>query len=178
MPHFYCSTLRLYTQQIFSQPNLKWNGKWGWHVLITVCWSPSTTHVAVLSWACWSQGKYSTDRLVGMQSNHHKWFMLWKSLCGEDYDCMCDLVWLVTSLGIPVKRIYDCFHSVCESRHWGVATCWLPLKLYPDFIHFCWCMMNWCLMSSDVSWHIRDKLWPMLKHGSIILYVHRNQKAR
>ena len=33
-------------------------------------------------------------------------------------------------------------------------------------------------MSSDVSWHIRDKLWPMQKHGSIILYVHGNQKAR
>ena len=28
-------------------------------------------------------------------------------------------------------------------------------------------MMNWCLMSSDVIWHIRDKLWPMPKHGSI-----------
>ena len=38
-------------------------------------------------------------------------------------------------------------------------------------------MMNWCLMSSDVSWHIRDKLWPMPKHGSIILYVHGNQKV-
>ena len=31
-------------------------------------------------------------------------------------------------------------------------------------------------MSSDVSWHIRDKLWPMPKHGSIILYVHGNQR--
>ena len=39
-------------------------------------------------------------------------------------------------------------------------------------------MMSWCLMSSDVSWHIRDKLWPLPKHGSIILYVHGNQKAR
>ena len=39
-------------------------------------------------------------------------------------------------------------------------------------------MMKWCLMSSDVIWHIRDKLWPMPKHGSIILYVHGNQKAR
>ena len=28
-------------------------------------------------------------------------------------------------------------------------------------------MMKWCLMSSDVSWHIRDKLRPMPKHGSI-----------
>ena len=26
-------------------------------------------------------------------------------------------------------------------------------------------MMKWCLMSSDASWHIRDKLWPMPKHG-------------
>ena len=38
-------------------------------------------------------------------------------------------------------------------------------------------MMKWCLMSSDVSWHIRDKLWPMPKYGSINLYVHGNQKA-
>ena len=28
-------------------------------------------------------------------------------------------------------------------------------------------LMSWCLMSSDVIWHIRDKLWPMPKHGSI-----------
>ena len=37
-------------------------------------------------------------------------------------------------------------------------------------------MMKCCLMSSDVSWHIRDKLWVMPKHGSIILYVHGNQR--
>ena len=30
-----------------------------------------------------------------------------------------------------------------------------------------WWKMSWCLMSSDVIWHIRDKLWPMPKHGSI-----------
>ena len=40
-------------------------------------------------------------------------------------------------------------------------------------------MMNWCLMSSDVMRHIRDKLWPMPKHSAAInLYVHGNQKAR
>ena len=39
-------------------------------------------------------------------------------------------------------------------------------------------MMKWCLMSSDVRWHIRDKLCPMPKHGSVNLYVHGNQKAR
>ena len=32
--------------------------------------------------------------------------------------------------------------------------------------------------SSDVDWHIRDKLKPMPKHGSILLYVHGNQKVR
>ena len=39
-------------------------------------------------------------------------------------------------------------------------------------------LLKCCLVSSDVSWHIRDKLWPMPKHGSINLYVHGNQKAR
>ena len=28
-------------------------------------------------------------------------------------------------------------------------------------------LLSWCLMTSDVIWHIRDKLWPMPKHGSI-----------
>ena len=28
-------------------------------------------------------------------------------------------------------------------------------------------LLSWCLMSSDVIWHIRDKLWPMPKHGLI-----------
>ena len=28
-------------------------------------------------------------------------------------------------------------------------------------------LLSWCLMSSDVIWHIRDKLWPMPKHDSI-----------
>ena len=39
-------------------------------------------------------------------------------------------------------------------------------------------LVKCCLMSSDVTWHIRDKLWPMPKHGLIIFYVHGNQKAR
>ena len=32
-------------------------------------------------------------------------------------------------------------------------------------------------MSSDVGCHIRDKLWPMRVHGSVLLYVNRNRKA-
>jgi len=35
-----------------------------------------------------------------------------------------------------------------------------------------------CLMSSDVGWHIRDKLRPMPKHDSILLYIPENHKAR
>ena len=35
-----------------------------------------------------------------------------------------------------------------------------------------------CLMSSDVGWHIRDKLRPMREHGSMLFYVHGNHKAR
>ena len=35
-----------------------------------------------------------------------------------------------------------------------------------------------CLMSSDVGWHIRDKLRPMREHVSILLYVHGNHEAR
>ena len=36
-----------------------------------------------------------------------------------------------------------------------------PEDYYPQML------LSWCLMSSDVIWHIRDKLWPMPKHGSI-----------
>ena len=54
----------------------------------------------------------------------------------------------------------------------------------PRLSHSSWALTGleereiWCLMSSDVNWHIRDKLWPMPKHSSINLYVHGNQKAR
>ena len=33
-------------------------------------------------------------------------------------------------------------------------------------------------MSSDVGWHIRDKLWPVRKHYPMLLCVHGNHKAR
>ena len=55
---------------------------------------------------------------------------------------------------------------------------YVPLRSTPSARACASLSMKWCLMSSDVSWHIRDKLWPMPKHGSIILYVHGNQKAR
>ena len=67
-------------------------------------------------------------------------------------------------------------------RHGRPVTFLWPMETTPmrvsmaDGNHFTMVMMmSWCLMSSDVSWHIRDKLWPMPKHGSINLYVHGNQ---
>ena len=53
------------------------------------------------------------------------------------------------SLGRTAQDVYLDSHTAPEL--WGV---WMM-------------MMSWCLMSSDVIWHIRDKLWPMPKHGSI-----------
>ena len=44
----------------------------------------------------------------------------------------------------------------------------------PDLLVF----FGWCLMSLDVGWHVRDKLRPVCEQGSIVLYVHGNQKAR
>ena len=50
---------------------------------------------------------------------------------------------------------------------WSFDLAWNPVGVW-------W----WCLMSSDVIWHIRDKLWPMPKHGSVILYVHGNHPTK
>ena len=54
------------------------------------------------------------------------------------------------------------------SRRFKAHRRWLNssvfLRLSPPLMLM---MMKWCLMSSDVSWHIRDKLWPMPKHGSV-----------
>ena len=55
---------------------------------------------------------------------------------------------------------------------WVIGFTWRCSLLPTDSLR-CGCkwhvamMMSWCLMSSDVIWHIRDKLWPMPKHGSI-----------
>ena len=65
----------------------------------------------------------------------------------------------------PEKKILPPFQQGFEpatfqsrvrcSNHWAIPA---PRTLL---------MMNWCLMSSDVMRHIRDKLWPMPKHGAI-----------
>ena len=89
---------------------------------------------------------------------------------------------------IIVYQVYA-IHSICMDLHSIYAIHSLCLDLYSICsiivyvvyaIHsICMVMMmSCCLMSSDVSRHISDKLRPMPKHGSINLYVHGNQKAR
>ena len=68
-------------------------------------------------------------------------------------------------LGV-IELLYRC--------EWWINASTKSISISQDFA---WLMMKWCLMSSYVSWHIRDKLWPMPKHGSIILYVHGNQNS-
>ena len=64
-------------------------------------------------------------------------------------------------------------HEICCVQSF---CCTPPFAVFNQFaaLYHSVMMMSWCLMSSDVSWHIRDKLWPMPKHGSINLYVHGN----
>ena len=75
------------------------------------------------------------------------------------------LKWCFTStetvglLGTEARDVHLDFHTAPEL--WVLAS-----------VRLC------CIMSSDVGWHIRDKLRPMREHGSINLYVHGSQKAR
>ena len=84
-------------------------------------------------------------------------------------------------LHIANIQLYSCrvlhVHNKCQYNahkrkcwttlyiHWEhlvyMSSSLLPLYTYSQEV------MSWCLMSSDVIWHIRDKLWPMPKHGSI-----------
>ena len=72
--------------------------------------------------------------------------------------------WLVcdSSISNPARK-----RQVGRGAGWGVEGSRLEAWMKSHNMK-CW------LMSSDVSWHIRDKLWPMPKHGSINLYVHGN----
>ena len=64
-------------------------------------------------------------------------------------------------------------------QHSSWALKQISLASRPQLLSSVQMVVKCCLMSSDISWHIiRDKLWPMPKHGSINLYVHGNQKAR
>ena len=83
------------------------------------------------------------------------------------------------SLDIHVYTVHTYFISEpCEvpllndSSHWVHELEFAYCNYESVIINWCgqdamMMMMSWCLMSSDVIWHIRDKLWPMPKRGSI-----------
>jgi len=119
-----------------------------------------------------------------------KWWTYSKDMVGATWNCCC------------LSTFWE--HHFMPS-HIHVFSCNLPPAFWAEWLEsfMCYCgntgvewilkqvstesglwrrnsptgMMNWCLMSSDVMRHIRDKLWPMPKHGAINLYVHGNQKA-
>ena len=73
------------------------------------------------------------------------------------------------SVGGPVcrcrRRRGGCGQSLTStepSDHTGSERHRFPAPFSTEML-----LLSWCLMSSDVIWHIRDKLWPMPKHGSI-----------
>ena len=68
---------------------------------------------------------------------------------GSETSKYLSILWLP----ILMRKSFCCVRN--NSGGWAVQLCYLML------------LLSWCLMSSDVIWHIRDKLWPMPKHGSI-----------
>ena len=82
------------------------------------------------------------------------WSEAWHTdLCWQTLFLHC----FVSHLAAKVRDMYNTTGCVIETPH---------IKQHRLL------MMKWCLMSSDVGWHIRDQLRPMPKHGSIYLYVH------
>ena len=69
------------------------------------------------------------------------------------------------------QRMTICIDDWLTDDHfYNYSTVHWDLKIpeeWPQYVDWLMMMMSWCLMSSDVIWHIRDKLWPMPKHGSI-----------
>ena len=86
---------------------------------------------------------------------------------------------------LPYLGLIDSLDMTQFGRFWWDLWTKIAFKIFQEFLHgyyllekyLAWLnlglyykpvmMMSWCLMSSDVIWHIRDKLWPMPKHGSI-----------
>ena len=138
----------------------------------------------------WPTNYLRTWFFVMLVTVYRKWFLCvssnevcmlvtWFGIFREYSDLSFQFSAVAVREGEPFWR-KQVSEDVCISSYLSVKSvvhCFLH-KHYMK-TQFSWLkMMSWCLMSSDVSWHIRDKLWPMLKHGSVILYVHGNQKAR
>ena len=77
--------------------------------------------------------------------------------------CYC-LWFCVFMVCYNIIKLISILDIIAHNFHFYVAFCspWWKIEISQLMM-----MMSWCLMSSDVIWHIRDKLWPMPKHGSI-----------
>ena len=102
------------------------------------------------------------------------------------------ILWWSRACSCPRMSV-DILGTNCDQCRSTVQCCFTSTKTIrlvrtespgrpPRLSHSSWTLrillLLCCLMSSDVGWHIGDKLRPMLKLGSILLYVHGNHKAR
>ena len=62
---------------------------------------------------------------------------------------------------------HEMFFCLSQYENYSVYALIKNFLFHPGFFVMLLLLLSWCLMSSDVIWHIRDKLWPMPKHGSI-----------
>ena len=106
---------------------------------------------------------YMLQTLLGLEYLHAHWIL---------HRVRCTHTWMHhVHAHTLTSHMYACTHSCTHIHTWPMVT---HAPSYNTVLHthiHTWSMvvmmMGWCLMSSDVIWHIRDKLWPMPKHGSI-----------
>ena len=88
---------------------------------------------------------------------------------GQSSDTPADLAEHLSNLrelSVSVGKLW--IHTAgCQTPSTGLRHPSSNQRYSREVFYWLMMMMSWCLMSSDVIWHIRDKLWPMPKHGSI-----------
>ena len=148
----------------------QWNTEW---------WSPALCDYGTDEWLSWrAQGEQSwpgeSDLKWHCRYQSH-WSQIWCHCSQWQNIDTVDIIylfyphtkkknrfWLVSCVGsallASVPDVAGTAINTTKTRTWGRRSQGgITLVM----------MMSWCLMSSDVIWHIRDKLWPMPKHGSI-----------
>ena len=119
-------------------------------------WAVSVHGEMPMENSCWAyQWRARQEpRQISHVTMTFSWSEAWYTdLCWQTLFLHC----FVSHLAAKVRDMYNTTGCVIETPH---------IKQHRLL------MMKWCLMSSDVGWHIRDQLRPMPKHGSIYLYVH------
>ena len=152
------------------------------HLPWVTCQSKTCTHV--VSYLSVTDMSPSRELPVRHRHVHISWVTFPSQTCTHvmSYLSVTDM-YTCSELPVHQRHVHissvtcpsqTCTHLVSYLSVTDMYTCReLPI-LHGDKIVSFWAerrglemMMSWCLMSSDVIWHIRDKLWPMPKHGSI-----------